>query len=333
MIGKLDGCSACGTTEKGGAAFFLFIGQSFYADKKNEKTCKLGIYDSYTFLKGESVMKIIVLKKRAAGILAGILALGMVVYVIAYPSLAGAYPADRPLPIYCVDTTQKVCAISFDAAWGDVSTKDLVDILNQYHVKATFFVIGKWAKQYPDDVKMLAKNDMEVMSHSYAHDHMPELSTQKITEDLQKCNKIIKKLTGASPTLFRCPYGDYDTHVINAVRSTGMEPIQWSVDSLDWKGISAAKITQRVMSDVCPGAIILFHNAAKHTPEALPGILEQLLTQGYKIVPVSQLIIKGKYNVNYTIDHTGKQIAKQKGTAQKDALQKNAAQKKSSQNS
>jgi len=98
----------------------------------------------------------------------------------------------------------------------------------------------------------------------------------------------------------------------------GMEPIQWDVDSLDWKGISADEITKRVTSQVQPGSIILFHNAAEHTPEALPGILQFLIAQGYTIVPISQLIYQGQCGTDYTIDHTGRQSAVRKtadGTA------------------
>lgn len=80
-------------------------------------------------------------------------------------------------------------------------------------------------------------------------------------------------------------------------------------DSLDWKELSAAEITQRVTSKVQPGSIVLFHNAAKHTPEALPGILETLISDGYQVVPISQLIIRGECHQDYTIDHTGKQFA------------------------
>ncbi len=94
------------------------------------------------------------------------------------------------------------------------------------------------------------------------------------------------------------------------IPAAAFTPIDTSGDSLDWKGISAAEISKRVLSRVKPGSIILFHNAAKHTPEALPEILETLLSRGYKIVPVSALVIKGRYNVDYTIDHTGRQIAK-----------------------
>ena len=141
------------------------------------------------------------------------------------------------------------------------------------------------------------------MSHSNHHDHFNTLSAQEIIDDLNACNDKIEAVTGVRPTLFRCPYGEYDDHVINAVRSLGMEPIQWDVDSLDWKDLSAGEITQRVTSKVQPGSIVLFHNAALHTPEALPAIIEALLQEGYQFVPISQLILDG----NYTIDHTGRQ--------------------------
>lgn len=81
----------------------------------------------------------------------------------------------------------------------------------------------------------------------------------------------------------------------------------WDGDSLDWKELSAGEITQRVVSRVCPGSIVLFHNAALHTPEALPSILETLIQEGYTFVPISQLILSGEYNTDYTIDHTGRQ--------------------------
>ena len=112
-----------------------------------------------------------------------------------------------------------------------------------------------------------------------------------------------------TPTLIRCPYGEYDDHVIAAIRSMGMEPVQWDVDSLDWKDYDAATICSRVNGKAEQGSIVLFHNAALHTPEALPDILESLIQKGLTVVPISQLI----YRENYTIDHTGRQFPAQAG--------------------
>ena len=253
-------------------------------------------------------MKVYVWKRSAAPLIGCVLAACLVSYLLLYPSTAWAYATDRPLPIYCVEQTQKVCSISFDAAWGNEDTQTLIDILERYGVKATFFVVGDWVEKYPESVQALHDAGHEVMSHSSHHDHYNSLTAEQITEDLQKSCDEICAVTGERPMLIRCPYGEYDDHVITAIRAYGMEPIQWDVDSLDWKGISASEITKRVTDRVQPGSIVLFHNAAEHTPEALPAILENLLSQGYTVIPVSQLILPGTCGEDYTIDHTGRQL-------------------------
>jgi peptidoglycan/xylan/chitin deacetylase (PgdA/CDA1 family) len=176
--------------------------------------------------------------------------------------------------------------------------------LGKYNVKATFFVVGFWVDKFPESVKALADAGHEIMNHSDNHAHFARLSTDEIIRNISACNKKIAAVTGVTPTLFRCPYGEYDDHVIRTLKSMGMDTIQWDVDSLDWKDLSAVEITKRVTSKVNPGSIVLFHNAALHTPEALPSIIEYLLQNGYSIVPVSELILKG----DTTIDHTGRQL-------------------------
>ena len=221
------------------------------------------------------------------------------------PAIVGASAAVRELPIYCVKRDDKCISLTFDAAWGNEDTQQLISILGKYNVKATFFVVGDWVDKFPQSVKALGDAGHEVMSHSLKHDHFAQMKREEIISDLNACNEKIGAVTGKTPVLFRCPYGEYDDHVINAVNSTGMTAIQWSVDSLDWKGIGADEITQRVVSKAAPGSIVLFHNAAEHTPEALPWIIERLLANGYKLLPVSELLLKG----DYAIDHTGMQYS------------------------
>lgn len=210
----------------------------------------------------------------------------------------------RLLPIYSVERDQKMVSLSFDAAWGNEDTQTLIDILGKYDVKATFFVVGAWVDKYPESVKALSDAGHEVMNHSNDHAHFSKLSSDEIVANLNACSDKIEAVTGVRPTLFRPPYGEYDDHVIAAVRSLGVEPIQWDVDSLDWKDLSAGEIYKRVTGKVRPGSIVLFHNAALHTPEALEDIVKYLISQGYTIVPISQLILSAPY----TIDHTGRQF-------------------------
>jgi polysaccharide deacetylase family sporulation protein PdaB len=253
------------------------------------------------------MMKVFLLKRKLLTVLACALAAAAIFCAVHYPAAVSAAAADRQLPIYCVQRDQKMVAISFDAAWGNEDTQQLIDIMAKHQIKATFFVVGEWVDKYPESVKALHDAGHEVMNHSNDHAHMSELSAEEIVADVAACNEKIEAVTGVVPTLIRPPYGEYDDHVVNAIRSMGMEPIQWDVDSLDWKDLSAGDITQRVLSKVQPGSIVLFHNAALHTPEALPGIIEALLQEGYTFVPISELILPGEYGVDYTIDHTGRQ--------------------------
>ena len=242
-------------------------------------------------------------KKSLLSTLSFLAAIFLMFYVTCSPRIVGASASQRVLPIYSVERDSKAIALSFDAAWGNEDTQLLIDILNQYNVKATFFLVGDWVDRYPESVKQLYDAGMEIGNHSDNHAHFTKLSSEGITADVSACNEKIKAITGAAPTLFRCPYGEYDDHVVSAINGMGMHVIQWDVDSLDWKDLSAEEIYERVTSRAAPGSICLFHNAALHTPEALPSIIEYLLSEGYSIVPISQLI----YTENYTIDHTGRQ--------------------------
>ncbi len=217
---------------------------------------------------------------------------------------------ERKLPIYCVETDKKQVAISFDAAWGNDDTEQLISILKEYEVPATFFVVGSWVDKYPESVKQLSDAGHQVQNHSNTHPYMTQLSTEQMKNELESCNQKIEAVTGACPTLFRPPYGDYDNAVIDAIADMKMYTIQWDVDSLDWKdNATPESICQRVTSKVKNGSIVLFHNDADHTPAALPNILKCLKDEGYEFVFISDLI----YKDNYEIIHDGTQCKKKDG--------------------
>jgi len=221
---------------------------------------------------------------------------------------ASAYAnSDRLLPIYCVETDKKQIAISFDAAWGNDDTQQLIDILAEYKVPATFFVVGAWVDKYPESVKALHDAGHQIQNHSNTHPHMPQLSREQMIDEIESCNQKIESITGVCPTLLRPPYGDYDNALIEVMTDLKMSTIQWDVDSLDWKdNASPESICHRVTSKVKNGSIVLFHNDADHTPEALPNILKCLKDEGYEFVFISDLILKD----NYEIKHDGTQCKK-----------------------
>ncbi|QZY56251.1 polysaccharide deacetylase family sporulation protein PdaB [Crassaminicella profunda] len=221
--------------------------------------------------------------------------------------IVGVMNRDKTLPIYCVDQDQKKIAISFDAAWGDQYTDGILEILDKYHVKTTFFLVGFWVDKYPDMVKKIHDKGHEVGNHSSTHPHMSKLSMEQISKELNETGEKIEKITGKKPILFRPPFGDYNNRLIDTAKENGYYTIQWDVDSLDWKELGTQPVVDRVTRNVKNGSIVLFHNNAKYVVEYLPLVIERLQKEGYEIVPISQLIIKK----DFYIDHTGMQKCKE----------------------
>lgn len=252
-------------------------------------------------------MKILLLQRRMLAVYALIVLGGVLLVCFGAHSSATVFnEGERLLPIYCVDRgNEKLCALTFDAAWDDADTDRLIEILDTYQVKATFFMVGSWVEKYPDSVKKFAEHGHEIMNHSDTHPHINQLSEEKIKEEIVRCADKIEAVTGRRPTLFRGPYGEYNNTVISCAEALGHKTLQWDVDSLDWKELAADDIVMRVTKRVKPGSIMLFHNGAKNTPAALPQIIEKLQAEGYRFVPATELLLPEPTVIN----HQGMQTA------------------------
>lgn len=214
--------------------------------------------------------------------------------------------AERKLPIYCVDTDEKKVAISFDAAWGADDTDELLRILKENDVKTTFFMCGYWVDDFPEEVLKIAADGHDLGNHSATHPHMSQISKEEIKSELQKTHDKVFNLTGVEMDLFRPPFGEYDNKVIEAAEEMKYYTVQWDIDSLDWKEFGVENEINQVLNHkhLGNGSIVLFHNDAKYTPQALDSIIKGLKQKGYEIVPISELI----HRDNYYMDHEGRQI-------------------------
>ena len=212
----------------------------------------------------------------------------------------------KELPIYCVETDEKKVALSFDAAWGNEDTQKILEILAKHNVHATFFMTGGWVDSYPEDVKAILAGGHDLGNHSENHRNMSQISNDDKEQELMKVHEKVKNLTGYEMFLFRPPYGDYDNDVIKTATKCGYYPIQWDVDSLDWKDYGVDSIVNTVCSNkhLGNGSIILCHNGAKFTADALDTLITNLKGQGYEIVPISELI----YRDGYHMDAEGRQV-------------------------
>lgn len=246
-------------------------------------------------------MKVLFVKKRGL-ILAIVSIISMILLSINFGGGASAQvffgSAPRLVPIYSVDTDEKKVAISFDTAWGADKTLRIIEILKEYNVNATFFMVGFWAEDYPDMVKAVSDAGIEIGTHSNTHPDFTTLSESQMKLELETSINTIKAITGKEITLFRSPYGAYNNTSINVASSMGLKTIQWSVDTLDWKGYKGVDICERVMSKVDNGSIILCHNNADHVLDALPLMLERLINAGYEVCSVGELIIDNDYYID-----------------------------------
>ncbi len=233
-----------------------------------------------------------------------------IVAVLLSLSVGGATSAEvyfgystRKVPIYNVETEEKQVAITFDAAWGADKTQGILDILQEFDCRATFFLVGFWVDDFPQMVTAIDQAGMEIGTHSNTHHDMAKLDKDTIAQELETSSSKIKAVTGKDVELFRAPYGSYDNDLLDVAESLNLKTIQWDVDSLDWKGLSASDISERVLSRVKNGSIILMHNNSDHVLDGLRLILNHLKTQGYKVTAVGDLI----YHQDYTIDRNGVQ--------------------------
>lgn len=208
----------------------------------------------------------------------------------------------REIPIYCVDRNDSKIAVTFDCAWNDNDIDAILETLKAYNCKATFFVVGDWAEKYPESLKKIYNDGHEIGNHSYSHKDYTKLNTDKLFEDMDKCDAVIENITGEKPKLVRAPSGGYNNTVIKACDERGTPCIQWSVDGIDYGDAAPDGIIKRATGITKSGDIILLHNGTEHTAEVLPQILEKL-SSTYEFSTVSDMI----YKEDFIIDHTGEQ--------------------------
>lgn len=211
--------------------------------------------------------------------------------------------SSRKIPVYGVEIKgeRKVIALTFDAAWGADKTQGIIDTMKKYDAKGTFFLVGFWLDKFEKETKAIADAGFDIGNHSRNHLNMPKLSDDEIRAEIEYVNDRVNELTGIKPTYFRAPFGDYSDRLMSAIEELDMVGVQWSIDSLDWKGLSAKEIFNRVVPKAKSGDIVLFHNNSDHVLDALPLVLSALKEQGFEFVTLSELVA----TEGYTIDNNG----------------------------
>lgn len=209
----------------------------------------------------------------------------------------------RKIPVYNVDTEENVVALSFDAAWGGDKTLKILDILDEYGVKATFFLVGFWIDAFPELVKEIADRGHLIGNHSANHPHFNKLGEAEMEKEISEVSDKVEELTGQTVTYFRAPFGEYNDTLMTVLEKKNMTGVQWDVDSLDWKGLSGGQIADRILPKAKNGSIVLCHNNSDHILDALPIVLLGLKNKGLRCVRMDELVL----TEDYYVDNNGTQ--------------------------
>ncbi|HLR80197.1 MAG TPA: polysaccharide deacetylase family protein [Bacillota bacterium] len=192
-------------------------------------------------------------------------------------------------PIYRGHPEKEMVALLINVSWGEEHLPKILEVLDDHHVQATFFIEGKWAKEHADFVKMIDQEGHLIGNHAYNHPDMARISHQAITDQLSQTNDIIKGITGKTPQWFAPPSGSYSDEVVDIAYHLKMETILWTVDTIDWKNPSVSVMINRVMGKIHPGATILMHPTSA-VAEGLDPLIDEIKEKEYKIGTVEQLL-------------------------------------------
>lgn len=187
----------------------------------------------------------------------------------------------------------KQVALTFDDGPHPRYTKDILKILDEYHIKATFFVIGVNAKNYPEAMEAIASSECEIGNHTFSHLNLKNMSVEEIKNELSKCEEEINQNSKKCSKLLRPPQGAFDIALENISSELGYDIILWSIDTMDWAHTPAQSIVDKTLKNLKDGDIILMHDyvsGENTTCEALKNLIPAILQRGYEFVTVSELI-------------------------------------------
>lgn len=205
---------------------------------------------------------------------------------------AAAPQSKRTQLVRSVKTEQRVVALTFDDGPHPTVTPAILDILAAHGARATFFLLGEHCEKYPALVQRIVAEGHEAANHGYTHKFLGKMPLQVSVEDVDKTSRIIYQLTGCQPTFFRPPGGSRSDALLASLRDHGLITVLWSIDPRDWSNPGPARIRQRVLAGLRPGAIIILHDNREpsDTVAALPGLLADLAERGYRVVTVGDLL-------------------------------------------
>lgn len=215
---------------------------------------------------------------------------------VSTPKKTESFVPKKPgIRISRVSVPDKLVALTFDDGPHGVLTPRILDVLDRYGAKCTFFVLGKNVSLYPHIVRRAASAGHEIANHSWSHPKLTSLSRERVFSELSRTNEAISRATGKVPALMRPPYGAMNASLLQAIYSSfGIPAVMWDVDTNDWRKPGVQTVINRAVNGAKPGSIVLVHDIHASTADAVEGIVRGLQARGFRLVTVSELIAAGR---------------------------------------
>jgi peptidoglycan-N-acetylglucosamine deacetylase len=207
------------------------------------------------------------------------------------------------IPIFSVETSEMKLALTFDISDGTDYTDEIIKVLDDHGVKATFFLVGSWIDKNPSTVKKIFDKGHQIENHSDTHSHMIKQSITQMKEEVKNGYDKIKKITGVGPSIFRVPFGEYNSNLMKAINEEKHVCVQWDINAMDLSVKGKERIYESIVKKADKGSIILMNNSSEQIAIVLDKVIKQLKAQGYEMVRLSNLLYKN----NYYVDHAGRQ--------------------------
>ncbi|MBR2634694.1 MAG: polysaccharide deacetylase family protein [Clostridia bacterium] len=191
------------------------------------------------------------------------------------------------------ETAEKKIALTFDDGPSKQNTEEILSILKEYDIRATFFVIGENAERDPERIRSIYQAGHELGNHTYTHRYISKIPREKLIEEIKRTEEVLHQITGEKPKVFRPPGGYYDDASLAVLEDMGYTSVLWSLDTRDWSIPKSEKIVSKVEDNTTSGDIILFHDLEDKrlpTPKALRAIIPYLVENGYEFVTISELL-------------------------------------------
>ena len=232
------------------------------------------------------------MKKRSyhiiSNVIIGIVLVGLFMFTLNINSNY-VFSYSNPNVIYNGNLKSNKVSLMINVYWGNDYIQPILDLLDEYGVKTTFFVGGSWAAKYPDILKEVYSRGHEIANHGYHHKDQDKLSYDQNIDEIKMCHKVVKNLINVDMTLFAPPSGAFSKNTLNASQELGYQTIMWTCDTIDWRDQDSNIIYDRATKNVKGGSLILCH-PTEQTLKALPNILEFYKNNGLIACTVSECL-------------------------------------------